>query len=539
VGLVLLIACANVANLLLARAAVRHREMAVRAALGASRWQIIRQLLTESVLLAVVGGVSGLLVAAGALRLIVTVAQESVPRAVGTSLDGRVLLFSAGVALFTGILFGLAPAWQASRPDLQDTLKDTARGTTGGQGRLLQGLVIAEVALTMLLLIGAGLFLRSFYHLRQVDPGFVHERVLSFRVSLPERKYPGSDPAIRFYEELLANLRGLPGVQAASVASRVPLEGGGWDTSFLIEGQPEPPPHERPFMDVQTANLEYFRTMGITLLRGRTFTRQDNREHLRGSGREQEWGAGLNVIIIDEEFARRHWPNADPLGQRVRMNWGKNAPVMTVVGVVRSVKWRRVNEPQGNVQAYLPFLQLPFTSMTVLVKTTLAPETFIPAARQQVLALDPEQPIYEVRTLAEMRANSVAPQRVNLMLVGLFAAIALGLAVIGLYGVLVYAVCRRTREIGVRIALGAQRDDVLRLIVGQGMRLALVGVAIGLAGALALTRVLQNLLFEVQSNDPLTFMLTGLLLIGVTALACWLPARRAAKVDPMEALRYE
>jgi len=381
--------------------------------------------------------------------------------------------------------------------------------------------------------------LRSFHQLQRVNPGFTHERVLVFRVGLPRRKYPGSQQTIGFYRNLLDRLQSLPGVQTASVTSRVPLEGGGWDTSFLIEGQPEPPPHERPSTELQTVGPDYFRTVGIPLVRGRSFTEQDNLEHLRGTGRENSWGAGLNTIIVNEEFARRHWPGEDALGKRVRMDWPDNPPVMTVIGVVGNVKWRHLAEPRGNVQAYLPFLQLPFQSMTVAVKTTLPPETLVSAVRRQVLALDPEQPIYDIRTLSGMREERLAPQRLNFTLLGLFAIVALALAVIGLYGVLAYAVVQRQREIGVRMALGAQRRDVLGLVLIKGMKLTGIGIGIGVTGALGLTRVLSSLLFEIKPIDPLTFMTIPLLLVSVAVLACWLPARKAARIDPMEALRYE
>jgi putative ABC transport system permease protein len=544
VVVVLLIACVNVANLQFARAAARQKEIAVRAALGAGRWRIVRQLLTESVLLALVGGALGLLLAWGGVRLILATSRDAIPRAAEIGLDGGVLAFTAVVAVLTGLLFGLAPAWQAGRHDLHDTLKDTARGTTGGRARLRQSLVVAEVALTLVMLVGAGLLLRSFHRLQHVNAGFSTERVFSFRLDLPERKYEKEESPIQFYQQLTENLRGLPGVQAVSVTSRLPLGGNDWQTSFTVEGQPEPPPHERPSMEVHLVGPDYFRAMGIPLLRGRAFTDQDDRGHLRGrdlSGYTdgERWMSGLNKIIVDEEFARRHWPNEDAIGKRVRLPWGEKGPLLTVVGVVGRVKINELREQGGFVQAYLPFLQGPSHGMAVLIKAALAPEALIAVARKQVQALDPEQPIYDTRTLAEIRDNSIAPQRLNLTLLAVFASIALTLAVIGLYGVLAYAVTQRQREIGVRMALGAQRRDVLGLVVGQGMRLALIGVTVGLAGAFALTRLLGTLLFEIKPFDPATF-LTVVAILGVVALlASWIPARRAARVDPIEALRYE
>ena len=541
---VLLIACANVANLLLARAAARQKEMAVRAALGAGRWRIVRQLLTESVLLAVVGGTLSLLFASGGVRLILAMSRDAIPRASEIGLDAGVLGFAAMVTVLTGILFGLAPAWQAGRFDLHDTLKDTSRGTTGGRARLRQGLVVAEVALTLVMLVGAGLLLRSFHRLQRVNPGFATRRVLSFRLDLPEKKYAKEEQQVGFYQDLLEKLRVLPGVQAASVTSRLPFGGNDWQTSFLIEGQPEPPPNERPSMEVHLVGPDYFRVMGIQLLRGRAFTEQDDRGHLRGRdlsslSNGQRWMAGLNAIIVDEEFARRHWPNEDALGKRVKLPWGEKSPTLTVLGVVGRVKINELNEQGGFVQSYLPFLQGPGQGMAVVMKTASEPKELIAAARQQVQAIDAEQPIYDVRTLEEIRDNSIAPQRLNLTLLVVFAAVALALAVIGLYGVLAYAVTQRQREIGVRMALGAQRRNVLGLVVGHGMRLALIGVTLGLAGALTLTHLLRSLLFEVGPFDPATFLMVTAVLLVVALLACWIPARRAARVDPIEALRYE
>ena len=541
VVLVLLIACANVANLLLARAAGRQKELAVRAALGAGRWRIVRQLLTESLLLAGVGAAAGLLLAQWGLGLILALGRDSIPRAAEVALDGRVLVFSAGVAVLSAVLFGLAPAWQGSRPDAHAALKDAARGTTAGRARLRRSLTVAEVALTLLLLVGAGLLLRSFHRLRSVDPGFAYERVISFRTSLPERKYPTIADQSRFFQALLGNIRAIPGVAAASVASQLPLDGNSWDTTFLIEGRPEPPPHERPSMEVHLVGTDYFQAMGIPLVRGREFTERDNREHLRGGGREEDWAAGLNVVVIDREFARRHFPGEDPIGRRVRLPWGEadKAPVATIVGVVGRVREDSLRETGGKVQAYFPYLQMPGRGMAVVVKTAASPAAVVPVLRQQVAALDREQPIYEVRTLAELREGNLAPGRLNAVFTGTFAAVALVLAVVGLYGVLAYAVTQRRREIGVRMALGAQRRQVLGLVVREGMGLAGAGVAIGVLAALAATRVLRGFLYDVTPLDPVTFAAVVFALTVVAFLACVIPARRAAKVEPMEALRHE
>src|SRR6185503_15913430 len=466
------------------------------------------------------GGILGLLLAYCGVWLILALSHDSIPRAGEVGLDAGVLAFTAVLSVLTGVLFGLAPAWQSSRPDVQETLKETARGVTGGRARLRQILVVSEVALTLVMLVGAGLLLRSFHRLQQVNAGFSPERVQSFRLDLPERKYAKEEQRITFYQQLLDQLRALPGVQSASVTSRLPFGGNDWQTSFLIEGQPEPPPHERPSMEVHLVGPDYFRVMGIPVLRGRPFTDQDDRGHLRGRDLSgftdgQRWMAGLNAIIVDEEFARRHWPNEDAIGKGVRLPWGDKSPTLRVVGVVARVKINELGEQGGFVQAYLPFLQGPNHGMAVVMKTALAPEALIASARKQVQALDPEQPIYDTRTLAEIRDNSIAPQRFNLTLLAVFASIALALAVIGLYGVLAYAVAQRQREIGVRMALGAQRRDVLGLVVGQGMRLALIGTLFGIAGAFAFTRVLRTFLFQVGPTDPLTFVAIPLFLFAV------------------------
>jgi putative ABC transport system permease protein len=545
VGLVLLIACVNVANLLLARAATRQREMAVRIALGAGRWRLLRQLLTESALLASAGAALGFPLAAWGVKLILTVSPDSIPRAGEINLDSRVLAFTAAVSLLTGIIFGLAPAIQSGKVNMQETLKVTARATTGGRRRLRHGLVVTEIALTLVLLVGAGLLLRSFYRLQQASLGLVTERVLSFRVNLPQQKYAGERQQIGFVNQVTEKLRAQPGVGAVGVASRVPLSPSGmWQTQFLPDGQSLPESGQAPSMEVTVVSPDYFHALAIPLLRGRFFTEQDTRsdireETLQGLTTAQRMMAGLKVMIVDEEFARRHWPNADAVGKRVLFGLSPRAPVATVVGVVGRVKLNGLTADNDLPQGYFPFLQTPVNAMTFAVKTTLEPERLIAAARRQVSAVDSEQPISEIGSFAEMRSESVAPQRLNLLLLGLFAAVALLLAVVGVYGVMSYTVTQRTPEIGVRLALGAQGRDVLRLVVRQGLALLFIGIVIGLAAAFILTRVMATLLFEVSPTDPVIFMSVPLLLIVVALLACWIPARRAAKVDPMAALRHD
>jgi len=543
VSFVLVIACANVANLLLARAAAREKEMALRAALGAGQWRITRQLLAESGLLALLGAIVGLLFAKGALRVVTALTGETMPRAAEISLDPRVLLFSGLVAVLTGILFGLAPAWHASRVNLQGTLKEAGRGTTSSRGGLRQGLVIAEVALTFVLLVGAGLLLLSFHRLLQVNPGFVADRILTFQINFPGGKYQTAEQQILFCQALREKLRALPGVRSASLASQntIPLHEGGWDMRFLIEGRPEPPPSLQPSLQFHLVAPDYFQTMGIPLLQGRDFTEQDNREHLRGASSADDWGAGLTSVIVDEEFAKRYWPDQNPLGQRVRIPFGERSkqPIVTVVGVVGRIKENRLSEQGGMVQAYFPMYQQPLGNMAVVVKTTSEPAALLATMRRQVSQLDPALPIFGISTMKEMRDHNVAPDRLNLGLLGGFAALALILALIGLYGLLSFTVTQRQREIGVRMALGAQRFDVLNLVVGQGMRLILAGVVLGLLGSLALTRILASALFKVEPTDPLTLVTVTVSLCVVALLACYIPARRATNVDPMVALRNE
>ncbi|HEY6119220.1 MAG TPA: ABC transporter permease [Pyrinomonadaceae bacterium] len=543
VGFVLLIACANIANLLLARASARQKEMAIRAAMGAGRWRIVRQLLTESVLLSLVGGAIGLLLARWCVDLILYISPDAIPRSREIGLSWQVIAFTVGLSFLTGILFGLVPALQAGVLDVHETLKEAGRGVSRKHW-LRSSLVVVEVASTLVLLIGAGLLIRSFYRLQKVNPGFSYERLTSFSVSLPEKKYSTLEQQADFYKRLLENVRTLPGVQATAAASGLPLGNNGWQTSFLIDGQPPPPRNQTPLMEACLVTPDYFRAMNIPLLRGRYFDDRDNRAHLAGvdlskfNELEKEL-MGLNAIIIDEEFARRYWPNEEAIGKRIKMGPEEKPMFITVVGVVGRVKMEGLSQDSKRVQGYFPFQQIPNSGMTVIVKGASDANQLIAAVRQQIKAIDPDQPIYSIRTMDEIRAESVASERLNLTLLSIFAGIALVLAIVGIYGVMSYAVTQRTHEIGIRMAIGAQPADVFRMVLGQGMGLALVGVVLGLIGAFGLTRLMATMLFGVGATDPLTFASIAALLTAVALIACLIPGRRATKVDPVVSLRYE
>ena len=491
VAFVLLIACANIANLLLARAQSRQKEMAIRAAMGAGRWRIARQLLTESVLLALIGGTLGMLVAQWGIKLILYISPDAIPRSTEISLDWRVLAFTIGLSFVTGILFGLVPALQAGIVDVHETLKESGRGTSGKHW-LRSSLVVVEVATTLVLLIGAGLMIRSFYTLQKVNPGFSYEHLTSFSVALPRMKYTNAEQREQFFNRLLENLRTLPGAEATAGASGLPLGNNGWQTSFTVDGQPPPPKDQTPLMEACLVTPDYFRAMNIPLLRGRYFNERDDRSWIAGKdlskleGLQRE-AAALNSVVIDEEFAKRYWPNEDAVGKRIRLGGtDPGAPVLTVLGVVGRVKMEGLGTDSKRVQGYFPFAQLPASSLTVIVKAAGDPNQLIAAVRQQVKNIDSDQPIYAIRTMDEIRAESVAPERLNLTLLSIFAGIALVLAIVGIYGVMSYAVTQRTHEIGIRMAIGAQPRDVFRMVLGQGMILALIGVGIGLVGAFAL-----------------------------------------------------
>ena len=540
---VLLIACANIANLLLARATARRKEMAIRTAVGASRWRLARQLLTESILLSLIGGSLGLLLARWGIDLILYVSPDAIPRWREIGLDWTVLAFTVGISFVTGSLFGLIPALQAGEVDVHETLKETGRGVSG-RSWLRNSLVVAEVATTLVLLICAGLMIRSFYLLNKVNPGFSYEHLTSFSVALPQKKYDKMETRASFYNRLLENIRALPGVETAAVASGLPLGNNGWQTGFVIDGQPRPPRDQTPLMEACLVTPDYFKAMNIPVLRGRVFTDRDDRSHLAGRDlsklNEDEIAiAGLNKIVIDEQFAQRHWPNEEPVGKRIQMGGEENPRFLEVIGVVGRVKMESLNQNSNRVQGYFPFNQVPNGNMTVIVKGSSDPNQLIGSMRAAVREIDPDQPIYNPRTMDEIRAESVASERLNLTLLSIFAGIALVLAIVGIYGVLSYSVTQRTHEIGIRMAIGARPRDVFAMILGHGMKLTLIGVVIGLALAFAATRLLETMLFGVAPTDLTTFSLISLLLISVAALACYLPGRRATKVEPTISLRYE
>jgi putative ABC transport system permease protein len=526
VGFLLLIGCANVANLLLARASARAKEIAVRTALGASRRRIVRQLLTESMLLAVLGGVLGILVAQWGTSALLSFAPESLPRMHEIALDGRALGFTCALALVTGVGFGLVPAFQATRLNLNEALKDGGRGSSEGgrRQRVRSALVVAEVAIALVLLVGAGLLIRSFARLQDVSPGFQPRDAFAISLSLPEKKYGTGEQQAQFVEQATAALAALPGVQFAGLSHVVPFTGSDYVLSFTIDGRPPIEPADQPSANYYAATPDYFKAMGIPLQRGRFFTTHDVAKAPR-------------VAIINESMAKKYFPHEDPLGKRINITNGPDT-WREIVGIVGDTKHYRLD---GDVtdQMYEPFAQAPLPFMTFVVRTAGASPDLPVAARAAIYAVDPDQPVASIRPLAQLIADSVARQRFTMFLFAVFSAVALLLAAIGIYGVMAYSVTQRTGEIGIRMALGAQRGDVLRLILTQGGRLVVLGLGVGLIGALLLTRFLSSLLFGVSAYDPLTFAVIALLLAAIAGVACLLPARRATKVDPMVALRNE
>jgi predicted permease len=532
VSLVLLIACANVANLLLARAVARQKEIAIRAALGASRLRLIRQLLTESVMLSGLGGAAGLLLAHWSLRLVIAFMPGELDRRTPGGLemigfDARVLGFTLGVSLLTGLIFGLAPAFQSSRPDLNETLKEGGGTSSGGfrPQRLRHLLVIAEIALALVLLIGAGLMLKSFARMQQADLGFQPERLL--RMGLPLNRFrPDQQPQkAAFLDEVLRRIAALPGAQAAAVANDLIPPPWATGSPFTIEGRPAASPSEAPLAVNRAVSPGYFRALEIPLRAGRDFTERDTAE-------------APGLVIISQNLAERFWPGEDPLGKRLRLGGPQaDGPWLTIAGVAGDV--RHPLSPAPKPVIYRPLLQTSPAWVQVFARTAPDPASLIAAARKEIWAASSDQPISGVGTMEQMLAEYVAEPRFIMTLLSLFAGLALALAAVGIYGVMSYAVSQRTRELGIRLALGAQAGDIFRLVVGQGLALALIGVGIGLAAAFALTRLLTGFLVDVRATDPATFAVIALLLTVVAGLACYLPARRATKVDPMTALRSE
>jgi predicted permease len=524
---VLLIACANVANLMLTRATSRQKEIAVRTALGASSARIARQLLTESLLIALIGGGFGLLLSLAALKTLVSLGPDTLPRLETISLDLPTLAFTFGLSLFTGVLFGLAPVLQARKWNWHDALKESSRGSSTGRSRVnaRRLLVISEVALAVMLVIGGGLMIRSFARLRAVDPGFNADNVLTMTISLAGSAHSTPSQRTAFFTELLQRIDGLPGVQAASAINHLPLSGDVWTLSFNIEGRAASPPGEKQGAVYRIVQPDYFRTMGATLLKGRDFTARDN-------------DSAPPVVIINEVFAKRYWPNEDPLGKRIVV--GDDGPnPREIVGVVKAVKqsqWTAEPAPE----MYLPHLQSPAPrALTLVVRGNSDPLALVGAVENQVWSIDKNLPVSEVRTMQEVVAGSIEQHRFNLFLLGLFALLALLLSMVGIYGVMSESVAARTQEIGIRMALGARRVDVLTMVVRQGMVLAAIGIGIGLAGAFWLTQFMSRLLYEISPTDSTTFLLIPFVVAFVVLCACLIPARRATKVDPLIALRYE
>jgi putative ABC transport system permease protein len=528
VAFVLAVACVNVANLLLARAATREREIAIRTALGAGRIRLIRQLLTESLLLSFAGGGLGLLLALWGVDVLKSMAGNTIPRLQEAGIDGGVLVFVVSVSLITSFAFGLLPALHASKPDLNHSLKEGGRGTAGsGRGRQTRSLlVVVEVALSLVLLVGAGLMIRSFLRLQQVDPGFNVDNLLTFDLIAPRARYPEDANVADFYQRVVARLKETPGVQSAAASSALPLGGGGFylGRAFLLEGTPAPPNGEEYEGQWNVVSPGYFDTLGIRLLRGRDFTERDTAD-------------STPVMIINKTMARAIFGDSDPLGKRIK-SWRDENVLREVVGVVDDVRYYGRDDKLQSL-VYVPHRQDTWSSMSVTVRSTGDPASLTSAIREGVASVDKDIAVANIQTMQRILDDSVAARRLNMALLSIFGAVALILASVGIYGVLSYSIAQRTHEIGIRQALGATTADVLKLVVGHGLRLVLAGVGIGLTGAFALTQVMKSLLFEVSATDPLTFAFIPLILTGVALLASYVPARRAMKVDPVVALRYE
>lgn len=526
VAFVLLIACANVANLLLARATVRQKEIAVRAALGASRFRIIRQLLTESLLLSLIGGGVGLLLSLWLTKLLIALSPPNTPRFDEIRPDARVFAFTLGLTVVTGLVFGLAPALQAARVDLNERLKEAGRSAGGaGHNRLRSLMMVSEIALSFMLLVGAGLLIKSFMHLRDVSPGFNPANVLSVRVAIPSAKYGQGEPRTQILRQLEERIESIPGVQSAGAILSLPLGGDTFNVgrSYIREGRPATP-EESAGATYLVATPDYFQTLNIPLLSGRLFTNQDTEQTTK-------------VVVVNESMARLLWPGESPIGKRLTI-WRDEKFPREIIGVVGDT--RASLDTAAGSQMYVPYSQdANWTGMSLVIRTNAEPTSLIAGVRNEIRAVDKGIPLFNVKTMDDVLAISVGPRRTPMVLLTAFACVALLLAMIGIYGVTSYHVTQRTQEIGIRMALGAQMRDVLKLILKGGMVLALVGIALGLAGAFALTRLLESLLFGVKPTDVVTFIVVALCLLGTALLACYLPARKATKIDPLKALRYE
>ena len=530
VGFVLLIACANLANLMLARVGARQKEIAVRTALGASRLRIMRQLLIESVTLAIGGGVIGLLLAFWAVKWVIALSADTIPRVREISIDPRVAAFTLLVSVFTGVLFGLVPALQVSRPDLTDALKESGRTTASHRtNRFRSALVVSEVALSLVLLVGAGLMIRSFAKLNQIDPGFKPAQVATLGVTLLRSKYPEDEQVAQTYSQILERSASAPGVLSAAATSYLPVTGSNESDSFTIEGRPPIAKEAEPSTEYRIVTPRYFESMGMSLLSGRDFALTDTRQ-------------SPNVVVINDTFARRHFAGEDPLGHRLRLQ-GQKRDALLIIGVVGDARdiWL---DQQPTPEVYVPFLQDPLgteypRSMTIVARTKSDPGAIAGALRVAVTSVDKSLPVYALKPMTEYLRDSLSRRRFNLILLTIFSCIALTLAAVGIYGVISYGVTQRTHEMGIRMALGAKPRDVLKLVIRQAMLMTLGGVGIGLLAAWALTRLMKSLLFNVGVTDPLTFAAIALLMTLIAMLAVLLPARRATKVDPLVALRYE
>ncbi len=521
----LLIACANIASLLLARGASRQKEMAIRSALGASRLRVLRLLLTESVMLSLVGGLIGWLLAIWGTAALMALAPDNIPRLNEIGVDARVFGFTLAISLVTGIVFGLVPAIHAAKPDLNEALKEGLKGATGSSAgkRTRSVLVAVEVALSLVLLIGAGLLIKSFFRLQQMNLGFNPENLLAVNLSLSSSRYPEEHQQTAFFQDALQRLGSLPGVRSAAASTGLPLTLDISGSDFRIEGHPEPKAGEEMIINTRSISPRYFETLGVPLIKGRDFSDRDKSD-------------SPGAAIINNQLARTYFGAEDPIGKRIsfddRQSW------MSIVGVIGDVKQMGL-ESSAKPEVYFPYLQVAAPEMSLVVRTSSNPLNLAGAVKGEIQLIDKDMPIDDARTMQQLLGESVSGPRFNLLLLTVFAVVALLLAIVGIYGVMSYTVSQRTHEIGIRVAIGAQPNDVFRMVIGQGMRLAAIGVAFGLLGAFALTRLMTTMLFGVEPTDPATFIGIGVLLSVVTLAACYIPGRRAAKVNPLEALRYE